>query len=80
MTAALSHTRPVPRRGLSRNEAAQYIGVGVTLFDRMVADGRMPKPWHFDGRKVWDIVAIDLALDSLPREDIDQQSSWVDSE
>jgi hypothetical protein len=29
-------------RGLSREEAARYIGVGTTLFDKMVAEGRMP--------------------------------------
>ena len=34
--------RPVPL-GLSREEAAEYVGVGVSLFDAMVKDGRMPK-------------------------------------
>jgi hypothetical protein len=31
-----------PPRGMSRVEAADYIGVSPTLFDTMVRDGRMP--------------------------------------
>ncbi len=31
-------------RGLSRVEAAHYIGVSPSLFDAMVKDGRMPQP------------------------------------
>lgn len=55
-----------PPRGLSRDEAARYIGVGTTKFDELVADGRMPKPKRVDGRTVWDRVALDLAFTSLP--------------
>ena len=43
-------------RGLSRGQAAEYIGVGVTKFDEMVDDGRMPRPKRIDGRLVWDRV------------------------
>jgi excisionase family DNA binding protein len=74
MTArALSEIRPVPRRGLSRDEAAMYVGVSAAKFDELVADGRMPAPIRIDGRKVWDIRSIDLAFDSLPR---DTPNSW----
>ncbi len=31
-------------RGLSRVQSAAYVGTGVTKFDEMVSDGRMPKP------------------------------------
>lgn len=55
-------------RGLSRIEAAQYIGVGATLFDRLVDDGRMPKPKKVDGRVIWDRHALDLAFEALPSE------------
>ena len=37
------------RRGLSRVEAAEYIGVGASKFDAMVSDGRMPKPKKIEG-------------------------------
>jgi excisionase family DNA binding protein len=69
MTArVLSEIRPVPRRGLSRDEAAMYIGISAGKFDELVADGRMPAPVRIDGRKIWDIRAIDLAFDALSRE------------
>jgi hypothetical protein len=47
-------TRPdpfaYPPRGLNREEAARYVGVGATKFDEMVADRRMPRPKRVDGR------------------------------
>jgi len=52
-------------RGLSRIQAAEYIGVGVTKFDEMVDDGRMPKPKRIDGRTVWDRLKLDAAFDGL---------------
>jgi predicted DNA-binding transcriptional regulator AlpA len=79
VSAPLAHVRPVPRRGLSRDEAAMYCGISATLFDRLVADGRMPCPCRIDGRKVWDIRAIDVAFDELPRENARPKSSWDDA-
>jgi excisionase family DNA binding protein len=75
MTRALSVIRPVPRRGLSREEAAMYIGISAGKFDELVADGRMPAPVRIDGRKVWDIRSLDLAFDVFPRENA-QPNSW----
>jgi exosome complex RNA-binding protein Rrp42 (RNase PH superfamily) len=46
-----------------------YIGVSAGKFDEMVADGRMPGAVRIDGRKIWDLRAIDLAFDALPRDD-----------
>ena len=53
-------------RLLSREQAAAYVGVGVTKFDEMVADGRMPRAKRIDGRKVWDRHRLDSAIDDLP--------------
>jgi predicted DNA-binding transcriptional regulator AlpA len=75
MARALSETRPLPRRGLSRDEAAMYIGISAAKFDEMVADGRMPGPVQIDARKVWDIRSLDLAFDALPREN-PTPNSW----
>ena len=61
--------RPVPRRGLSRDEAAMYIGISPAKFDEMVTVGSMPRPRLIDRRKVWDILALDVAFDRLPVED-----------
>jgi hypothetical protein len=55
-------------RGLCREAAAQYVGVGTTKFDEMVRDGRMPLPRQIDARRVWDIRALDAAFDALPTE------------
>jgi predicted DNA-binding transcriptional regulator AlpA len=68
MSRALSENRPVPRRGLSRDEAAMYVGVSAAKFDEMVADGRMPEPVQIDARKIWDIRSIDMAFDALSQE------------
>ena len=75
MTRPLSEMRPLPRRGLSRDEAAMYIGISAAKFDEMVADGRMPAPVRIDARKVWDIRSLDLAFDALPREN-STPNSW----
>ena len=56
-------------RGLKRPMAANYIGVGTSLFDEMVDDGRMPKPKQINGRTVWDRVEIDFAFEALPHKD-----------
>jgi hypothetical protein len=58
----------LPPRGLSRVAAAEYIGVGVTLFEEMVADGRMPRPKRINNRKVWDRHALDAAFAALPND------------
>jgi hypothetical protein len=68
------------RIGLSRAEAAEYIGVGVTLFDQMVADGRLPKPKLANSRKVWHRERLAEAFAELPEEGQGQESSspWMD--
>jgi predicted DNA-binding transcriptional regulator AlpA len=66
----MSRARSLPPnlapRGIHREEAAAYIGIGATLFDSMMRDGRMPRPKQIGGRKVWDVRALDRAFDSLP--------------
>lgn len=53
-------------RGLSRELAAVWVGVSVSLFDEMVADGRMPSPKTVNRRRVWDKQRLDLAFEALP--------------
>jgi predicted DNA-binding transcriptional regulator AlpA len=57
-------------RGLSRVQAAEYVGVSSTLFDHMVADSRMPKPARCGRRVLWDRRQIDRALDGLFNEEV----------
>jgi hypothetical protein len=52
-------------RGLNREQAAEYVGVGVTLFDRLVADGKLPKPVEVNSRRIWDRWALDASFGAL---------------
>jgi predicted DNA-binding transcriptional regulator AlpA len=55
-------------RGLCREAAAEYIGVGTTKFDELIAEGLMPRPKHIGARRVWDSRALDAAFEALPTE------------
>lgn len=65
-----------PPRGMSRDEASRYIGVGTTKFDEMVADGRMPKPKKIDGRVIWDRLRVEAAFTDLP--DVENAANPLD--
>lgn len=76
MNKPLRHSALPPSlapRGLSRIEAAAYIGVSGGKFDEMVGDGRMPKPIFIDARRIWDIREIDKAFSALGGE---EHSVW----
>lgn len=68
MSADRRHVLPpsLPPRGLSRIEAAQYVGVSPSLFDELVRDGRMPPPKRINARTVWDRIALDVSFAALP--------------
>ena len=67
----------LPPRGLSRAQAAAYVGISPTLFDEMVADGRMPKPVRINARTVWDRLKLDEAFAALPHGDLeDDGDGW----
>lgn len=65
--------RSLPPAGISREEAAAYVGVSATKFDEMVEDGRMPGPKKIDGRTVWSVRKLTLAFEALPD---NQGNSW----
>ncbi|VFU06993.1 protein of unknown function [Methylocella tundrae] len=52
--------------GLSLEEAATYIGLSASLFERLVRDGKMPFPRQFAGRKVWDADEVAAAFRRVP--------------
>lgn len=56
----------LPPRGLERVQAAAYVGLSPSKFDELVKDGRMPRAKRADGKKVWDVRALDRAFDALP--------------
>ena len=67
--------QPPAKRGLSRIEAAGYIGVGTTLFDRMVLAGEMPRPKRMGVRNIWDRHALDVAFEALSTDAADTDSN-----
>jgi predicted DNA-binding transcriptional regulator AlpA len=66
----------LPPRGLSRVQAAAYVGVSPSLFDMMIEDGRMPGPKRINSRVVWDRIKLDLAFDALPDNDASLLNPW----
>ena len=56
-------------RGLRRRDAAAYVALGVSKFDQLVQDGRMPKPENADSASIWGREQLDEAYDRLPAAD-----------
>lgn len=54
-----------PRRGLNRAEAARFLGFSPRLFDRLVDEGRLPRPINVEGEEVFDLIQLDLAFDRM---------------
>ena len=67
MTVAKGQALPpsLPPRGLSRQQAAEYIGLSATTFDALVASRQMPKPKRIGGRVIWDRQKLDIAFSEL---------------
>jgi hypothetical protein len=67
-----------PRRGLSRIDAAIYLGISPSKFDELRKDGRVPPARLIDGRKVWDVRDLDFAFEAFPLESNDGTTeSWT---
>lgn len=77
------------KRLLDRTESAQYVGVGVTTFDRYVRTGVLPTKVPGTGK--WDRKAIDYYLDrasgllptptpttTKPQEPVMSNGHWLD--
>ncbi|MEI9417580.1 hypothetical protein [Mesorhizobium sp. Cs1321R2N1] len=56
----------LPPIGVNRVQAAAFIGIGATLFDRLVQDGRMPDARIIEGRLVWDVSEVAAAFRAIP--------------
>lgn len=69
----------VPRRGLSRVEAARYVGISTTTFDKLVREGKMPEPFRIGSRMIWDLRKLDAAFDELSGpEEANSFAGWED--
>jgi hypothetical protein len=69
--------RPIPRRGLSRVEAAMYIGISPSKFDELRKDGRIGPAKLLDGRKLFAIEMLDEFFDTLPDENHEKADDWT---
>jgi predicted DNA-binding transcriptional regulator AlpA len=69
----------LPPRGISRSDAAAYIGISPSLFDRLVGNGKLPQPLRLASRKVWDVRALDRMFDALSGSDFDAPDNEWDT-
>lgn len=66
LATGLFHALPFSdRRVCSRDEAASYVGVSAGKFNKMVANGSMPKPLRYNGVRRWDKSSLDHAVNML---------------
>lgn len=61
----MSAPAPTIVRCLRRPQAAAYAGVSPSKFDEWVRDGRMPAGRPVDGCVLWDVRALDAAIDEM---------------
>lgn len=64
-----------------REVAAAYVSVSPSMFDTLVATGKMPRPRRVsERRRAWDIRDLDRAVDCLPidGENIANDDTWDD--
>jgi hypothetical protein len=63
-------------RGLRRAEAARYIGISPTHFDKQVKAGNVPAPLQLFGVNVWDRTALDALFDGSQQPANDNDDYW----
>jgi hypothetical protein len=66
--AHVARSPKIEPRGLSRIDAAAYIGVSPTKFDELRKDQRVSPPRLIDSRLVWDRHDLDRDFDAFPIE------------
>jgi predicted DNA-binding transcriptional regulator AlpA len=79
MTKQLNNLVPLhlAPRGLSREEAAAYVGISPSLFDTLVKERRMPGPKRINSRVVWDRLKLDIAFDAiLDADEASREDEW----
>jgi hypothetical protein len=58
-------------RGLSRIDAAAYVGIGTTT-------GKMPRPFRLEGRVIYDRRRLDAAIDDMQDDPNPANIVWDD--
>jgi predicted DNA-binding transcriptional regulator AlpA len=80
MEKAKTSIIPLSPRGLSRVQAAAYIGVSPSLFDELVRDGRMPRPKRINSRTIWDRIRLDEAFEAILDDESQAANPWDDED
>ncbi len=65
-------------RGISRKDAAGYIGISSSKFDNLVKDGTLPKPVRIGSRTIWDRDDLDECFDRLKFHQEPPGNPWDD--
>ncbi|MET4722017.1 putative DNA-binding transcriptional regulator AlpA [Bradyrhizobium japonicum] len=63
MPIPANENQRVQPRGLRRADAARYLGISPTHFDKQVRAGAAPKPLALFGVSIWDRAALDALFD-----------------
>jgi hypothetical protein len=71
--------RPLVRRGLSRIEAATYLGISPSKFDELRKANRIAPAKVLDGRLIFTTERLDEFLDALPDENQTGNDDWTAS-
>jgi len=79
MSEVQARPRPIIRRGLSRLEAAAYIGISPSKFDELRKANRIAPPKVLDGRLIFTTERLDEFLDALPDENQTDNNEWTAS-
>jgi predicted DNA-binding transcriptional regulator AlpA len=74
----MSDAATIQPRLLSRDEAAVYVGLSPNAFDAEVAAGTFPAPFKLAKirRLLWDVRALDLAMDRAMTEGV-PENDWT---
>lgn len=67
-----TNTAQVQRRVYRRAEVAEMLGVHIATIDKLIADGRLPKPQHLGPRLAfWPCAVIDKIFDGQDMPEVD---------
>ena len=70
-------SRSTPRRGLSRVEAAMYLGISPSKFDELRHSGQIGPAKIIGSRLLFDVYLLDEFFDALPDENHNDDSDWT---
>ena len=65
-------------RGLRRVDAARYLGISPSHFDKQVRAGTIPKPLERFGVTIWDRTALDGLFGGPPQSANDNDDDYWD--